>query len=113
MNSKCIELLKSLLNEFARDQAKAPNYTNTYTRRFLIADFVPAVTEAVLYKFCIEINADKHVIDDDYRVWMRKQQDGDQDELNEREREAWWENAIMDKRAEQEAEYRDSLDKDT
>jgi len=111
MNSKCTELLKSLLHEYARDKAKAPNYTDTYTRRFLTAEFVPDVLDTVLYNFCIEVYKDKHILDDEFYLKMSKQQDSDQKELDEREHEAWWENAIMDKRAEQEAEYRDSLDK--
>ena len=110
MNSKCIELLKALLDEYARDKAKAPNYTDTYTRRFLTAEFIPDVAKAVNYNFCIDTYRDKHIQDDE--IYLRnKQQDIDRKELKERDREAWWENAIIDKRSEQEAEYRDSLDK--
>ena len=79
MTNKFKELLKLLIEEYALNIHKAPNYTDTYTRKFLISKFVPEVIETALYNYCIETNVDKHRIHDDYVDWI-KQQDTDRKE---------------------------------
>jgi len=79
MSEKFREQLKLLLQEYALNTHKAPNYTDTYTRKFLVSKFIPEVIEAVLYNHCIESNVDKHRVHDDYVEWI-KQQDADRKE---------------------------------
>jgi len=79
MTNKFKELLKLLIEEYALNIHKAPNYTDTYTRKFLISKFVPEVIETALYNYCIETSVDKHRIHDDYVDWI-KQQDTDRKE---------------------------------
>jgi hypothetical protein len=79
MTDKFKELLKLLIEEYALNIHKAPNYTDTYTRKFLISKFIPEVIETALYNHCIEISVDKHKVHDDYAQWI-KQLDADRKE---------------------------------
>lgn len=79
MTNKFKELLKLLIEEYALNIHKAPNYTDTYTRKFLISKFIPEVIETALYNYCMETNLDKHKVHDDYVEWI-KQQDADRKE---------------------------------
>ena len=79
MTDKFKELLKLLIEEYALNIHKAPNYTDTYTRKFLISKFIPEVIETALYNYCMETNLDKHKVHDDYVKWI-KQQDADRKE---------------------------------
>ena len=79
MTDKFKELLKLLIEEYALNIHKAPNYTDTYTRKFLISKFIPEVIETALYNYCMETNLDKHKVHDDYVEWI-KQQDADRKE---------------------------------
>ncbi len=93
MTPKFSKLLSELLQEWNKSEYRAINYTDTYSRNALLK-FLNVVQDWTMFEHCIE---DREAMN----------------ERDKRDREAWWENAIMDKRAEQEAEYRDSLDKDT
>lgn len=79
MTDRFKELLKLLIEEYALNIHKAPNYTDTYTRKFLISKFIPEVIETALYNYCMETNLDKHKVHDDYVEWI-KQQDADRKE---------------------------------
>ena len=79
MYEKFREQVKLLLQEYALNIHKAPNYTDTYTRKFLISKFIPEIIETVLHNHCIETNVDKHRVHDDYVEWI-KQQDADRKE---------------------------------
>ena len=79
MTDRFKELLKLLIEEYALNIHKAPNYTDTYTRNFLISKFIPEVIDKVLYWFCIEVSKDKHEVHEDYVKWI-KQQDSDRKE---------------------------------
>jgi hypothetical protein len=72
MTDKFKELLKLLIEEYALNIHKAPNYTDTYTRKFLISKFIPEVIETALYNHCIEISVDKHKVHDDYAQWIKQ-----------------------------------------
>ena len=79
MTDRFKELLKLLLEEYALNIHKSPNYTDTYTRKFLTSKFIPEVIETALRNYCIETNLDKHKVHDDYVEWI-KQQDADRKE---------------------------------
>ena len=70
---------------------EATNYTDTYSRKALLK-FLSVVQDWTMFQHCIE---------DREAMTQRDKQD----------HEDWWENAMIDKRAEEEAEHRDSLDK--
>jgi hypothetical protein len=91
MTPKFSELLSELLQEWGKSEYKATNYTDTYSRNALL-NFLTVVRDWTMFQHCIE---------DREAMTQRDKQD----------REDWWENAMIDKRAEEEAEHRDSLDK--
>ena len=91
MTPKFTGLLANLLEEWSRSEYKATNYTDTYSRKALL-NFLTVVRDWTMFQHCIE---------DREAMTQRDKQD----------HEDWWENAMMDERAEQEAELRDSLDK--
>ena len=82
-------ILGLLLQVYALHENKSVNYTETFSRDYLLT-FIRKMEDIIMYHFCAE----------------------DRDAMNQRdeqEREDWWQNTAMDKQAEQEAEYRDSL----
>ena len=91
MTPKFSKLLSELVQEWSKSEYKAINYTDTYSRNALLK-FLSVVGDWTMFQHCIE---------DREAMTQRDKQD----------HEDWWENAIMDERAEQEAEHRDSLDK--
>jgi len=91
MTPKFSKLLNELLQEWSKSEYKAINYTDTYSRNALLK-FLSVVQDWTMFQHCIE---------DREAMTQRDKQD----------HEDWWDNAMMDKRAEQEAELRDSLDK--
>ena len=91
MTPKFSNLLSELLKEWSRSEYKAVNYTDTYTRNALLK-FLSVVQDWTMFQHCIE----------------------DREAMTQRDKhdhEDWWENAMIDERAEREAELRDSLDK--
>ena len=91
MTPKFSKLLSELLQEWSKSEYKAINYTDTYTRGALLK-FLSVVQDWTMFQHCIE---------DREAMTQRDKQD----------HEDWWENAMIDERAEREAELRDSLDK--
>ena len=91
MTPKFSDLINELLKEWSKSEYKATNYTATYSRNALLK-FLNVVQDWTMFQHCIE---------DREAMTQRDKQD----------HEDWWENAMMDERAEQEAELRDSLDK--
>ncbi len=86
-------LLVLLIKENDRLVYKGVNYTDTYTRKHLLA-FADRVIDRTMYNHCIEDRLAMHQVDDLYREWLQKQEKED---------------AEIDKLAEQNAEYKDSL----
>ena len=78
MSSEFDEKLKELLDIFARDLHKAPNYSNTFTKKFLHTKFFPRVMKQAYYLFCADTQYEKQEFDE----WYREQQDKDQEELD-------------------------------
>jgi arsenate reductase-like glutaredoxin family protein len=91
MTPKFSKLLSELLQEWSKSEYKAINYTDTYTRSALLK-FLSVVQDWTMFQHCIE----------------------DREAMTQRDKhdfEDWMENAIIDKLADEDQEYRDSLDK--
>ena len=91
MTPKFSNLLSELLKEWAKSEYKAVNYTDTYTRQALLK-FLSVVQDWTMFQHCIE----------------------DREAMTQRDKhdfEDWMENAIIDKQANEDQEYKDSLDK--
>ena len=91
MTPKFINLLSELLKEWAKSEYKVVNYTDTYTRSALLK-FLHVVQDWTMFQHCIE----------------------DREAMTQRDKydfEDWMENATIDKLADEDQEYRDSLDK--
>ena len=91
MMPKFSSLLSELLKEWAKSEYKAVNYTDTYTRNALLK-FLSVVQDWTMFQHCIE----------------------DREAMTQRDKhdfEDWMENAIIDKQADEDQEYKDSLDK--
>ena len=107
-------MLKVIVDIYFRMKYKALNYSTTYTKPAL-EDCMDFIKQRVMYIMCDEVQIKKQELHE----WMLNEQDNDQEELDKetmdrrdkQDRQDWWENTMIDKRAEQEAEYRDSLDK--
>ena len=82
-------LLALLLQEYFRCKHKAINYTDTYTRKSLIESMLH-ISKRASYNHCIEVQADKHKVADAYHEWLEKN---------------------ADRLAQEDAEFKDSLDK--
>jgi len=82
-------LLKLLIQEYFKNKYKATNYTDTYTRKSLLT-CMEDLTNRAMYNHCIEDRVAMHEIADEYHEWL---------ELN------------IDRLAEEELEFKDSLDK--
>ena len=91
MTPKFSKLLSELLQEWSRSEYKAINYTDTYTRNALLK-FLSVVQDWTMFQHCIE---------DREAMTLRDKNDF----------EEWMENAVIDKQADEEQEYKDSLDK--
>ena len=91
MTPKFSKLLSELLQEWSRSEYKAINYTDTYTRNALLK-FLSVVQDWTMFQHCIE---------DREAMTLRDKHDF----------EDWMENAIIDKQADEDQEYKDSLDK--
>jgi hypothetical protein len=83
------KLLQQIIQEYFRNKYKSINYTDTYTRKSLLA-FSQALTDRAMYNHCIEDRVIMHEIADDYHEWL---------EVN------------VDRLAEEDLEFKDSLDK--
>ena len=91
MTPKFSSLLSELLKEWAKSEYKSVNYTDTYTRHALLK-FLHVVQDWTMFQHCIE----------------------DREAMTQRDKhdfEDWMENAIIDKQADEDQEYKDSLDK--
>ena len=91
MTPKFSNLLSELLQEWSKSEYKALNYTDTYSRRALLK-FLSVVQDWTMFQHCIE----------------------DREAMTQRDKhdfEEWMENAMIDKQADEEQEYKDSLDK--
>ena len=91
MTPKFSKLLSELLQEWSKSEYKALNYTDTYSRRALLK-FLSVVQDWTMFQHCIE----------------------DREAMTQRDKhdfEEWMENAMIDKQADEEQEYKDSLDK--
>ena len=91
MTPKFTGLLANLLEEWSRSEYKATNYTDTYSRKALL-NFLTVVQDWTMFQHCIE----------------------DREAMTQRDKhdfEDWMENAIIDKQADEDQEYKDSLDK--
>ena len=91
MTAKFSKLLSELVQEWSKSEYKAINYTDTYTRNALLK-FLRVVEDWTMFQHCIE----------------------DREAMTQRDKhdfEDWMENAIIDKLADEDQEYRDSLDK--
>ena len=91
MTPKFSKLLSELLQEWSKSEYQAINYTDTYTRNALLK-FLRVVQDWTMFQHCIE----------------------DREAMTQRDKhdfEDWMENAIIDKQAEDEQEYKDSQDK--
>tara|TARA_Y100000758_G_C16030482_1_gene414463 strand:- start:10 stop:318 length:309 start_codon:yes stop_codon:yes gene_type:complete len=91
MTPKFSKLLSELLQEWSRSEYKAINYTDTYTRNALLK-FLSVVQDWTMFQHCIE---------DREAMTLRDKNDF----------EEWMENAVIDKQADEDQEYKDSLDK--
>ena len=91
MTPKFSKLLSELLQEWSKSEYKAINYTDTYTRNALLK-FLSVVQDWTMFQHCIE---------DREAMTLR-----DKNDLEE-----WMENAVIDKQADEDQEYKDSLDK--
>ena len=83
--------LKVMVDMYFRMKHKAPNYSDTYTRHALLK-FMHVVQDWTMFQHCIE----------------------DREAMTQRDKhdfEDWMENAIIDKQADEDQEYKDSLDK--
>jgi hypothetical protein len=78
MSSEFDEKLKELVHIFARDLHKAPNYSNTFTKKFLHTKFFPYLMRQTYYLLCADTQYEKQEFDE----WFREQQDKDQEELD-------------------------------
>ena len=91
MTPKFSDLINELLKEWSKSEYKATNYTATYSRNALLK-FLNVVQDWTMFQHCIE----------------------DREAMTQRDKhdfEDWMENAIIDKQAEEEQEYKDSQDK--
>ena len=91
MTPKFSNLLSELIKEWAKSEYKATNYTDTYSRNALLK-FLSVVQDWTMFQHCIE----------------------DREAMTQRDKhdfEDWMENAIIDKQADEDQEYKDSLDK--
>ena len=91
MTPKFSDLINELLKEWSKSEYKATNYTATYSRNALLK-FLSVVQDWTMFQHCIE----------------------DREAMTQRDKhdfEDWMENAIIDKQADEDQEYKDSLDK--
>ncbi len=91
MTPKFNRLLSELLQEWSKSEYKTINHTDTYTRNALFK-FLRVVQDWTMFQHCIE----------------------DREAMTQRDKhdfENWMENATIDKLADEDQEYRDSLDK--
>ena len=91
MTPKFSKLLSELVQEWSKSEYKTINHTDTYTRNALLK-FLRVVQDWTMFQHCIE----------------------DREAMTQRDKhdfEDWVENAIIDKLADEDQEYRDSLDK--
>ena len=86
MTPKFSNLLSELLKEWGKSEYKAVNYTDTYTRNALLK-FLSVVQDWTMFQHCIE---------DREAMTQRDKQD----------HKDWFENAMIDKRAEEEQELK-------
>lgn len=91
MTPRFTKLLSELVQEWSKSEYKAINYTDTYSRNALLK-CLSVVHDWMMFQHCVE----------DREAMTRRDKQNHED---------WWQNAMMDTQAEQEAEYRDSLDK--
>ena len=74
MTSQFDLLLTQLLEEWSRNKYKTINYTNTYSRKYLI-EFVKAVGDRVMYKYCLEDRITMAEMDEEYWEYLDKNAD--------------------------------------
>jgi hypothetical protein len=67
-------LLALLIKENDRLIHKGVNYTDTYTRKYLLS-FIERLTSRVMYNHCIEDRVAMHEIADEYHEWLDKNAD--------------------------------------
>jgi len=82
-------LLQQIIQEYFRNKYKSVNYTDTYTRKSLLV-FSQALIDRAMYNHCIEDRVVMHEIADEYHAWL---------DVN------------ADRLAEEDLEFKDSLDK--
>ena len=91
MTPKFSKLLSELLQEWSKSEYKVINYTDTYSRNALLK-FLSVTRDWTMFQHCVE----------------------DREAMTQRDKhdfEDWMENAIIDKQADEDQEYKDSLDK--
>ena len=91
MTPKFSKLLSELLQEWSKSEYKVINYTDTYSRNALLK-FLSVTRDWTMFQHCME----------------------DREAMTQRDKhdfEDWMENAIIDKQADEDQEYKDSLDK--
>ena len=91
MTPEFTDKLTECLQVWVKIKYKAINYTETYSRHLLL-EFVKDFTDWLMFLHCVE----------DREAMTRRDKQDFAD---------WMENAIIDKKANEEQEYRDSLDK--
>ena len=69
-------LLALLVKENDRLVYKGANYTDTYTRKYLLS-FIERFTSRLMYNHCIEDRVAMHEIADEYHEWCKKNPDVD------------------------------------
>ena len=89
MTPKFSKLLSELVQEWSKSEYKAINYTDTYSRNALLK-FLSVVQDWTMFQHCIE---------DREAMTQRDKQD----------HEDWFENAMIDKQAEEDWQYIDGL----
>ena len=67
-------LIALVLKEAFRIKYKAVNYTDTYTRKSILAR-MEEITDRAMYNHCIEDRVMMHEVADDYHEWFEKNAD--------------------------------------
>ena len=67
-------LLSQYLEEYSRSKNKTINYTDTYSRKYLL-ECISDMTDRIMYKHCIEDRVIMAEMDEEYWEWLDKNAD--------------------------------------
>jgi len=94
MTTRIDLLLTQIIEEYSRYRYKSINYTDTYTRKFLL-ECISELTDRMMYRHCIEDRVIMAEMDDDYHEWIDKQAKEEQESKDAKVKDIPWNRLIM------------------